>query len=237
MRLVGFIFGAIWSIFFLVYIMYFVFLRQENHSDDAWSFLALGDSYTIGEGIDSTGCWPNQLTVRLNERGSLMDDARIIAKTGWTTSELMSAVKQARPQGPFDLVSLLIGVNNQYRGPEKGYTPDVFRLELAQLLQQSVALAGGDAKKVMVVSIPDYGVTPFVAEHDKHRVSVEIDTYNRIKLEECEKIGVVFVDITPISRLAASDQSLLAGDGLHPSAEMYRMWVDLMIPEIEMMKR
>jgi lysophospholipase L1-like esterase len=156
----------------------------------------------------------------------------IIARTGWTTADLKAGIEAADPKGPFDLVSLLIGVNNQYRGPSRGYTTDAYRMEFAALLQQAIAFAGGKFTRVFVVSIPDYSVTPFVSQSNKARVAEEIDQYNDINRQETEKAGVTYIDITPISRLAANDASLLASDNLHPSASMYRMWVELMAEEV-----
>lgn len=195
-------------------------------------FLALGDSYTIGEGVAEAGRWPNQLADTLSSLGLSFEKPLIIARTGWTTADLKAGIEAADPKGPFDLVSLLIGVNNQYRGPSRGYTPENYRLAFAALLQQSIAFAGGEAARVFVVSIPDYSVTPFVPESNKARVAEEIDQYNHINRQETEKAGVTYVDITPISRLAANDKSLLASDNLHPSASMYRMWVELMAEKV-----
>ena len=195
-------------------------------------FLALGDSYTIGEGVEEAGRWPNQLADTLALRGIEMDKPVIVARTGWTTAELKAGIAEANPRAPFDLVSLLIGVNNQFRGPSRGYTQQDYRTEFADLLQQAIGFAGGDASRVFVVSIPDYGVTPFVAQANKARVAEEIDQYNAINLEESTKAGVSYFNITPLSRLAAEDPSLLAPDRLHPSADMYRLWVELMVEEV-----
>ena len=195
-------------------------------------FLALGDSYTIGEGVEETKRWPNQLADTLAMRGIEMDRPVIVARTGWTTAELNDGIAEANLWGPFDLVSLLIGVNNQFRGPSRGYTQQGYRTEFAELLQQAIGFAGGDASRVFVVSIPDYSVTPFVSEANKARVAEEIEQYNAINQEESITAGVAYFNITPVSRLAAEDPSLLAPDGLHPSASMYRKWVELMVEEV-----
>lgn len=193
------------------------------------TFLALGDSYTIGEGVAIASSWPNQLVGALTVEGVIMAEPLIIARTGWTTSDLMAGIEQIDPQGPFGLVSLLIGVNNQYRGTQQGYTPDNYRSDFIVILNQAIELAGGNSIKVVVLSIPDYSATPFVAEENKIRVSEEIYTYNQINREESTRAGTRYIDITPISRMAANNPSLLAADGLHPSGEMYRLWVQLIV--------
>ena len=203
---------------------------NENLPGMKWNFLALGDSYTIGEGVDEDERWPVLLGERLTELGIEMEPPLIIARTGWTTAELGAGIKEADPKGPFDLVSLLIGVNNQYRGPQRGFTLEGYREEFAELLRQAIGFAGGDPARVMVVSIPDYSVTPFVSPSDKERVASEIDAYNAVNASESEKAGVMYADITPVSRLAAGQADLLAGDGLHPSGSMYALWVREMLP-------
>ncbi len=203
---------------------------NENRPGMKWNFLALGDSYTIGEGVDEDERWPVLLAGRLTELGVEVGPPQIIARTGWTTTELGAGIAEADPNGPFELVSLLIGVNNQYRGPQRGYTLEGYREEFAALLQQAIGFAGGDPGRVLVVSIPDYSVTPFVAPSDKDRVAGEIDAYNAVNASESAKAGVMYADITPISRLAAGQADLLAGDGLHPSGAMYALWVDEILP-------
>jgi lysophospholipase L1-like esterase len=193
-------------------------------------FLALGDSYTSGEGVDPIECWPVQLAARLRERGFMIADPVIIARTGWTTDELSRAIDQAAPIGPFDLVTLLIGVNNQYRGrPEAEY-----REQFAELLQRALALAGNDPAHVIVLSIPDWSVTPFAAKGADRssiaRVTAALDRFNAINRAEAERSGVRYIDVTPISRQAAHDRALLAGDDLHPSGKMYAEWVALIEP-------
>jgi acyl-CoA thioesterase I len=225
--------------------------QNETHNQMNLSYLALGDSYTIGEGVAENERWPNQLRDSLAQRGLRMEAPMIIARTGWTTGELKAAIEAAGPdapnapngsadsadsvgpaglEGPYDLVSLLIGVNNQYRGPSRGFTLDGYREEFAELLQMAIALAGGDLERVLVVSIPDYGVTPFVSPENKDRVGKEIDQYNAVNLEESQKAGVRYADITPISRMAVSQPELIAPDRLHPSGVMYSLWVEQIIP-------
>ena len=145
------------------------------------SYLALGDSYTIGEAVAVEGRWPHQLAAALRAQGTELSDPQTIATTGWTTDELDTGIDAAAPQGPFDFVSLLIGVNNQYRGRD----PENYRTEFRALLERAIALAGGDARRVVVVSIPDWGVTPFAAAQgaDAERVAAHIDHFNAIARE------------------------------------------------------
>jgi lysophospholipase L1-like esterase len=189
-------------------------------------YLALGDSYTIGEGVDEQDRWPVILAERLG-----IGMPAIIAKTGWTTDELQETLIKEPPDKDYDLVSLLIGVNNQYRG----YDLDIYRKEFARLLQQAISFAGDDPTKVFVVSIPDYGVTPFAAEKQPQKISKEINIYNDINKEISLEKGVRYFYITPISRKAAQDSTLLAKDQLHPSGKMYRLWVDSFIEEVKVM--
>ena len=189
-------------------------------------FLALGDSYTIGEGVDEAERWPVQLAALLRERGMDVADPQIIARTGWTTDELSAAIDAADPQGPYALVSLLIGVNNQYRGR----SADEYRGQFADLLRRAIGFAGGDASRVIVLSIPDWGVTSFAAGRDRARITAEIDAFNAINREETERAGARYVDITPQSRAAGADPAFLVSDGLHPSGRAYAEWARLALP-------
>ena len=194
-------------------------------------YLALGDSYTIGESVAASERWPVQLTARLRARGFTLEDPLLIATTGWTTGELAGAIEQANPIGPFDLVTLLIGVNNQYRGRSE----DEYRKQFHALLQRSIAYAGDDPARVIVLSIPDWSVTPFATgmgaeQSSLDRIAGQIDQFNAINRAETERSGAHYLDITPISRQAAQDRSLLATDGLHPSGKMYAQWVKLIEP-------
>jgi lysophospholipase L1-like esterase len=206
---------------------FFIILLFTNLMSNAQNkqarYLALGDSYTIGEGVAEEERWPVMLAHQVG-----ITSPTLIAKTGWTTDELQSAIEKAKPGTNYDLVSLLIGVNNQYRG----YAPDVYQQEFAALLQQAITFAGNDPNRVFVVSIPDYGVTPFAAAKNPQKISEEIDVYNAINKKITEAAGVRYFDITPISRKAAHDKSLLATDQLHPSGKMYRMWVESFIREV-----
>ncbi|BFI94825.1 MAG: SGNH/GDSL hydrolase family protein [Rhodanobacter sp.] len=190
-------------------------------------WLALGDSYTIGEGVPAEGRWPMQLAAMLRNEGSAVAEPGILATTGWTTDEL-SAAMDGTDFAPFhDLVSLLIGVNNQYRG--RGV--DDYRGEFRRLLQRAVALAGGRAGRTLVLSIPDWGVTPFARDsgRDTARIAAELDAYNAAAREETLQSGAHWVDITPISR---RHPDLLAGDGLHPSAAQYALWAGAALPTV-----
>lgn len=196
-------------------------------------YLALGDSYTIGEGVADSQRWPVQLARGLRARGIALADPRIIAKTGWTTDELDAAIDAAQPRGEYDFVSLLIGVNNQYRGRAVAN----YRAEFAALLQRAIGFAGGRKDRVLVLGIPDWGATRFGAERaadkpgrDLARVSRELDAYNAAAKAVCESHGVAFVDIAPVSRAQGLDAGMLAEDGLHPSATMYAAWVRQTLP-------
>lgn len=189
--------------------------------------LCLGDSYTIGESVPVADRWPVQLAARMRTLGLEVADPVTIAKTGWTTDELDAAINEADPKGPFDIVTLLIGVNNQYRGR----STEEYRREFRGLLTRAIGFAGGRANRVIVLSIPDWGVTPFAGDRDRAKIGREIDGFNRINKEEASRAGARYVDITPISREAASNPALTAGDDLHPSEEMYRRWVELVVPQ------
>ena len=191
-------------------------------------YLALGDSYTIGEGVPAEGTWPFQLVAALHARGIALDDPHVIATTGWTTDELAAAIEAAAPQGPFALVSLLIGVNNQYRGRPLAE----YRQQFEQLLQRAIALAGENAARVLVLSIPDWGMTPFAREHGRDAATIarEIDDFNAAAHACCGDYGVAFIDITPVSRERGAEAAMLVDDGLHPSAAMYGLWMEQALP-------
>lgn len=188
-------------------------------------YLALGDSYTIGEAVPATGRWPAQLVERLRARGVAIDEAQIVATTGWTTDELSAAMDEAGFAPPYDLVTLLIGVNNQYRS--RG--ADEYRDQFAGLLQRAIGLAGDRASRVVVVSIPDWSVTRFAREQgrDPAQIAHALDTYNAIARDEATRAGARWVDITPVSR---RHPELVADDGLHPSAAQYALWTEAIEP-------
>ena len=191
------------------------------------SFLALGDSYTIGESVSENERWPVQLAVTLRNNGVPLSDPVIIARTGWTTDELDNAIDERKPSGLFDLVSLLIGVNNQYRGRSN----EEYRKEFTALLQRAIGFAGGRPSRVLVISIPDWGVMPFAEGCDRNRIAKEIDAFNGVNWEESVRAGVQYVDITPISREVGRYPELMGDDGLHPSGVQYKYWVELIEPK------
>ncbi len=192
------------------------------------SYLALGDSYTIGEGVAQDGRWPVQLARALREEGIPLADPEIIATTGWTTDELDDAITAAEPLGGFDFVTLLIGVNNQYRGR----SVDEYRVQFAALLWRAVGFAGNRPGRVLALSIPDWGVTPFAAQsgRDTTAIAGEIDAFNAAARDACALRGIRFVDVTGISRERGAEPAMLADDGLHPSVAMYTEWARLALP-------
>lgn len=192
------------------------------------TYLALGDSYTIGEAVPPEGRWPVQLAQALREEGIALADPRIIATTGWTTDELEWGLDAAEPLGTYDLVSLLIGVNNQYRNR----SAVAYAGEFHTLLQRAIRYARGRADRVMVLSIPDWGVSPFAAndKRDAATIGNEIDAFNASARTVCGKEGVCFVDITPYSREHGAEPAMIAEDGLHPSAAMYTLWAQAALP-------
>lgn len=193
-----------------------------------YSYLALGDSYTIGQSVKMSERFPAQTVARLRAQGVSIADPVYIATTGWTTANLQSAIASQHPPANFDVVTLLIGVNDQYqRMDTAGYAQ---RFE--QLVQKSVELAGGRKSRVFVVSIPDYSVTPFVPAGDKARVSREVDLFNEINRRITGAYGISYTDITPGSREGANNPSLIADDNLHPSGQEYAKWAALLAPKI-----
>jgi lysophospholipase L1-like esterase len=182
-------------------------------------YLALGDSYTIGESVPAEACWPMQLVEQLRRHGVVIDDPRIVAVTGWTTDELSAGMNRPRLALNYDLVTLQIGVNNQYRGRSAGE----YRGEFSALLQRAIRLAGNHPGRVVVVSIPDWGVTRFglASGRDTAKIAHELDVFNAIARDEASRAGARFVDITGISR---DQPAMVADDGLHPSAAQYALW-------------
>jgi len=189
-----------------------------------YTYLALGDSYTIGESVLPAENFPNQVMKMMRDQSIDFEQPRIIAKTGWTTDELEAGIITAQETNPllpaYDLVSLLIGVNNQYRNRPV----DNYKNELEELIRKAIGYAGGKADHVVVISIPDWGVTPFANGRDRDRIAREIDLYNVTNKEVAESYHIYYIDITPWTREAAADHSLLAADGLHPSGKEYKRW-------------
>lgn len=188
------------------------------------SFLALGDSYTVGEGVPEAGRWPVQLVSRLRDGGLPIADPRIIARTGWTTDELLAAVLGEHVKR-YDLVTLLAGVNDQYRG----YGVDQYRESFDRVLRSAIGFAKLPSH-LIVLSVPDWSVTPFAEGRDRLAIAREIDAFNDVSRVMALQSGARFLDITASSRQALSNSALLVNDGLHPSAAMYSMWVDQLLP-------
>jgi lysophospholipase L1-like esterase len=190
-----------------------------------FTYLALGDSYTIGESVPIYESFPYQAVQLLRQAGYHFHAAEIVAKTGWTTDELFTDITHRLLQPPYDIVSLLIGVNNQYRGRPL----DEYKTQLTELLQQAIAFADNKPSHVIVLSIPDWGVTPFAAGRDAKKIAAEIDAFNAAQKSIAEKYKVHYIDITPGTREAANDDTLLAGDKLHPSGKEYARWAKRLI--------
>jgi lysophospholipase L1-like esterase len=189
----------------------------------ALTFLALGDSYTIGEGIPASGQWPVHLVRMLRAEGVDIGDARIVAKTGWTTDELADVIDAEKIKGTWSLVSLLIGVNNQYRGRPA----EQFREGFRELIATAIRFAGKKPSRVMVLSIPDWGVMPVGEKANRKRVASEIDAYNAVARAEALRANTHWIDVTPTSR---AHPEWHASDGLHPSGEQYEEWARLVLP-------
>lgn len=190
---------------------------------DSLSYLALGDSYTIGQSVDVNNSFPVQLCAKLKSYG-IKQHPTIIAQTGWTTDNLIAAIS-ASPfvNKKYDIVTLLIGVNDQFQGLSQSN----YRAKFVQLLNTAISFAGNNKSHVFVLSIPDYGVTPF-ANGQEATIGPLIDQFNNINQVESTTAGVNYINITTISKQAATDNSLVADDGLHPSAQMYKQWVEIL---------
>ncbi len=193
------------------------------------SFLSLGDSYTIGESVPQPDRWPVQLAHLLRDDKLDVADPDIIAKTGWTTDELQTAIAQSGNKKTYNLVSLLIGVNNQYRG--QGL--EKYRTEFRELLQTAVKFADGKPNRVFVLSTPDWGQSPFAKGKDKAKVGQEIDAFNAVAREECQKANIAYVDITPLTREAAGNDAQFADDGLHYSGQQMKHWAEAALPVVK----
>lgn len=190
--------------------------------------LTLGDSYTVGEGVDESESWPALLYKALSVEGHSLEKPTIIAQTGWTTGDLLAVLQNAKPQGLFDLVTLLIGVNNQYQGGDI----EIYQAEFRELLGVATRFTGGYPSKVLVMSIPDWGGTTFNQDYDPFQISAEIDQFNIINKKVCLATGSQYLNITPISREVVDDPAMLAADGLHPSRKMYSIWMKAMLPTV-----
>jgi lysophospholipase L1-like esterase len=193
------------------------------------TYLALGDSYTIGTGVAQSERFPNQVSVLLNSRGIRLQAPYFIATSGWTAENLLFAIEQQNPPSGFDVVSLLIGVNNQYQGRDTAS----YRAQFTLCLQKAIKLASNRKNRVFVLSIPDYSVTPFAKSLDPKRIAAEIDGFNRINRQVCDSAGVAWMDVTQSSREALTDRSLIASDSLHFSGKEYAKWAARLAPLIE----
>ena len=198
-------------------------MAQQPNNHGKLKFIALGDSYTIGESVAEDERWPVQLAKVLRKKGIDCSDPTIIATTGWRTDDLKHAVEKAKLKPEYTFVSLLIGVNNYYQGKSaESYTP-----EFEELLRTAITLAGGDKSRVFVVSIPDYGYTPF-GKDKQATISAGIDAFNAVNKSIAQKLGIKYIYITDISRKGLTEPDLVAADGLHPSGKMYGAWVERM---------
>jgi len=198
-------------------------------NDSAKTYLALGDSYTIGQSVPDIARFPAQTVVRLKGLSINVANPVYIAQTGWSTLSLQQAIAIENPLPNFDVVSLLIGVNDQYQRLDTGgYTT-----RFTQLLEKSIQLAKGKKTNVFVLSIPDYSATPFVPVADKPRVSMEIDWFNAINKRITDAYGVSYTDITPSTRQAANNSLLIASDNLHPSGTEYFKWAEMLAPKMK----
>ncbi len=210
----------------IIFSVHSMFMKEKKYA-----ILCLGDSYTIGEAVEEHERFPVQTVELLKQEGFVFEKPEIIAKTGWTTDELSAAIRERNLEKKFDFVTLLIGVNNQYRGRDL----ENYRQEFRELLNTAMVYANGNREHVFVISIPDWGVTPFGGKDKRgeEQLSREIDLFNDVNKEEAAKAKVNYIDITPGSRKGKSDVSLIAGDGLHPSGKMYEEWANTLAEKIK----
>ena len=191
-------------------------------------YLALGDSYTIGQSVPVEDRFPHQTVAKLKQSGRQFAEPEYIATTGWTTGNLLPAIRSANKPKNFDVVSLLIGVNNQYQGRDTAEYRDQF----TQCLQEAISHAGNRKERVFVISIPDYGVTPYGKTMNPERIAKEIDAFNTINYQVSINFGINYIEITKGSRDAINDISLVATDGLHPSGKEYQKWAEKLSAQI-----
>ncbi|HEV7380203.1 MAG TPA: SGNH/GDSL hydrolase family protein [Dyadobacter sp.] len=205
---------------------------QGNNQEETTEirFLALGDSYTIGQSVPEDQRWPVLMVKDLRRSGKSMANAEIIARTGWTTGDLLNTLNSNPPKQKYNLVSLLIGVNNQYQGR----TIAEYKDEFNALLDKAVSYSSGGKSKVFVLSIPDWGMTSYASGADRGKIAKEIDQFNEVAKGECNKQGITFINITEISRRALNDNSMVASDGLHYSGKMHQLWVNESLSSVKM---
>lgn len=206
-------------------------LSRRTRTDDESSstdneILALGDSYTIGTSVDPDERWTSGLVEQLRGNGFAVSSPEIIAKAGWTTADLEAGIQAEGIEGTYDLVTLCIGANNAFQGEE----PAEFRPAFVSLLDRSVGFAGGDASNVIVMTIPDYSLTPVGQQHSPTATAERLESYNRLLREEVAKAGTRLVDLVPASRNVAKDPELVSDDGLHPSPKQHDLWLDRILP-------
>jgi len=207
----------------LFIILFFLTAMIQNSSaQKTLSFLALGDSYTIGESVPVYQSFPYQTVQLLRKKGMDVHAAEIVAKTGWTTDELMAGIEKTVFEKNYDIVTLLIGVNNQYRGK----AADAYAIEFEALLNKAIVFAAGNKKHVYVLSIPDWGATPFAEGRDREKIATEIDVFNNFNRKITEAKGITYISITGGTREAPSNPLLVAKDGLHPSGDDYARWAE-----------
>ena len=208
-----------------------IFTFEPSNKMSSYTLLFLGDSYTIGESVLPSENFPNQTTRLLRKSNYEFEDPEIVAKTGWTTDELQQAIKEHEFRKHYDFVILLIGVNNQYRGR----TVEDYKSQFESLLKQAIQFANGNSNHVIVLSIPDWGVTPFAKNsgRDQQQIAREIDAYNEANEKISKEHHVQYIDITPGTREALKDVTLVAADGLHPSGKEYAKWAERVSAIIE----
>jgi len=213
---------------FTITVMDIQMFGQQITLDKEIHMLALGDSYTIGESVSIDQRWPHQFTDELKKIGKDVHRPDYIATTGWTTGDLLTGIASSlNREKDYNLVSILIGVNNQYQGLDIS----LYEPELRNIIDQAIQIAGKDTARIIMISIPDYAFTPF-GKGDKS-ISSEIDSYNEIGRRVAQEYGILWVDITGISRKGIEETALIAGDGLHPSGEQYLEWVRKIIHALE----
>jgi lysophospholipase L1-like esterase len=189
-------------------------------------FLALGDSYTIGEGVLPDERWPTQLVRLIRKQSIKIAEPEIVARTAWTTDELSDAIDSAQPRGPFDLVTLLIGVNDQYRSRPPESLDEFYR----PLLRRAIEFANGRPERTIAISIPDWGATPFAEGRDRALIKREVEAYNARERDIAAAEGTTWVDVTEISRQMTVEPALVTADGLHPTGDMYKRWAERILP-------
>jgi lysophospholipase L1-like esterase len=203
--------------------------KDTSSNTENFTWLALGDSYTIGQSVNEDERFPAQTISLLKNDSVFIKQPQYIATTGWTTLNLLDAIATQQPHGPFDVVTLLIGVNDQYQH----FDTAGYGVHFNQCLLNAIALAGNKKDHVFVLSIPDYSVTPFAQNSDTAQISKEIDEFNAINKSITASFGISYTDITPLTRKMKNNASLTAYDGLHPSGKEYAQWAALLAPEIE----